>query len=90
MASSGDLTGPPNICVTFTVSEVECIPVRASVEDLNELKISADGQMSTDAVTSCEVENEFKVTSTQRGGRTWWKRTKKFVRRLFCCVPLKD
>jgi len=64
----------------------QCIPVQASVEVKNGLTIPDDELTSLDSIASSEGGIVFTVPTTQRECRTWWKRTKKFVRRLFCCM----
>jgi hypothetical protein len=98
-AASDDLIGPPkklcssmpNIHVTFGATEAtgfKRIPAQASVEDKND-QITKPVDVvytSLDSIASSEGGIEFTVPTTQRRRCTWWKRTKKFARRLFCCA----
>jgi hypothetical protein len=100
--TSDDLNGPsrkscslmPNIHVKFSTTEAtgfQCITVQASAEVKNGLTIPADVLTSLDSIASSEGGIVFTVPMTLRECRTWWKRTKKFVRRLFCaCVTYRN
>jgi hypothetical protein len=74
----------PNIRITFgetKAAEFEGIPMKVLAEIENGTKPAYDMHVYLDPIS-----NTSHRTITERRRRSWWKRTKKFVRRMFCCA----
>jgi len=86
----------PNIYIRFDETEepiccggscAKYIPVQVSteVDEGPTEPIYAYDKLDPE-IASHRAVTGIEKTTVQRGRRSWWKRTRKFVRQLFCCV----